>query len=74
MSFEVVQKLRKLPGFEAASLIGRARQYITNDQFINLLTSYDLNNKSNDKMLILQFNAFASVPGLKDQVNAWFKS
>jgi hypothetical protein len=74
MSFEVVQRLRKLPGFEAASLIGRARQYITNDQFINLLSSYDLNNKSNDRMLILQFNSFASVPGLKAQVNEWLQS
>jgi hypothetical protein len=74
MSFEVVQKLRKLPGFEAASLIGRARQYIKNDDFVNLLNSYDLNNKSNDRMLILQFNSFASVPGLKAQVNEWLQS
>ena len=74
MSLEVVQRLRKLPASEAASLIGRARQYIKNDDFVNLLNSYDLNNKSNDRMLILQFNSFANVPGLKAQVNEWFSS
>jgi hypothetical protein len=74
MSLEVVQKLRKLPAFEAASLIGRARQYIKNDDFVNLLNSYDFNNKSNDRMLILQFNSFANIPGLKVQVNEWFSS
>jgi hypothetical protein len=74
MSLEVVQKLRKLPAFEATSLIGRARQYIKNDDFVNLLNSYDLNNKSNDRMLILQFNSFANVPGMKAQVNEWFSS
>jgi hypothetical protein len=74
MSLEVVQRLRKLPAFEASSLIGRARQYVKNDDFVNLLNSYDLNNKSNDKMLILQFNSFASVPGLKAQVNTWLQS
>ncbi len=74
MSLEVIQRLRKLPASEAASLIGRSRQYIKNDDFVNLLNSFDLNNKSNDRMLILQFNSFANVPGLKAQVNEWFSS
>lgn len=74
MSLNVVQALRGKPSYEAARLIGSAPQFIKDNNFVNLLNQYDLNNKKNDKNLINQFNMFASIPGLKEQVSAWLNS
>ena len=79
MSLNVVQELRKCPAHEAARLIGIASQYITDSNFINLLNQYDLNKKKDQKrdpdvVLIAQFNMFAGVPGLKEQVGSWLNA
>ena len=74
MSLNVVQALRAKPGHEAARLIGIAPQHITDSNFINMLNQYDYNNKKNDARLIQQFNLFAGVPGLADQVKKWLAS
>ncbi len=74
MFLSVVEELRKKPAHEAARLLGNARNYITNDAFINILNLYDINNKKNDGNLIKQINMFASIPELKMQVNAWLHS
>jgi hypothetical protein len=74
MSINVVQALRGKPSYEAARLIGNAPQFIKDNNFVNLLNQFDLNNKKNDKLLINQFNMFASIPGLKEQVTAWLSS
>jgi hypothetical protein len=57
---------------------------VKNDNFINLLNSFDINKKTNpreaklqqqqDAMLAGQFNMFAGVPGLKEQVQTWLGS
>ncbi len=84
MSLNVVNKLRGMPAHEAARLIGCAPSYVKNDNFINLLNSFDINKKTNpkeaklqqqqDAMLASQFNMFAGVPGLKEQVQVWLGS
>jgi hypothetical protein len=70
----VVQTLRQKPGYEAARLIGSAPQFIKDNNFINLLNQFDVNNKKNDNNLINQFNMFAGVPGLREQVKNWLAS
>lgn len=84
MSLNVVSSLRSMPAHEAARLIGCAHSHIKNDNFINLLNSFDINKKSNqreakiqqqqDAMLAQQFNMFAGVPGLKEDVKKWLSS
>lgn len=87
MTLNIVQKLRELPVHDAARLIGCAPQYISDSNFINLLNQYNLNidkkdkndknNKKgahNDAILAQQFNMFASIPGLKEQVSRWLSS
>ena len=63
----------KLPG-EQARLLGNVRNYVTNDGFVNLLQTYDINNKQKDASLHRQFQAFAGVPGLAEQVRRWLAS
>ena len=63
-------------GWSRAELIGRARDYIDNDQFINMLNSLDINemNPSILRRNCLQFAAFNGVPGLNIQVRRWLNS
>ena len=70
----VVQTLRAKPSYEAARLIGSAPQFIKDNNFINLLNQFDLNNKKNDRNLVNQFNMFANIPGLSEQVRVWLAS
>ena len=74
MSLRIVETLRSVGPAEAARLIGSARTYITNDGLINVLNMYDLNNKSGDAMLTRSLQAYAGVPGLREQVTRWLRS
>ncbi len=74
MSLRIVETLRSVGQAEAARLIGCARNFITNDGLINALNMYDLNNKANDGMLARTLQAYAGVPGLKEQVARWLSS
>jgi hypothetical protein len=80
MSLNIVSTLRSKPVHEAARLIGIAPQYITDNNFINLLNQYDLNMnnnrsaKQNDMRLEHQFSMFAGIPQLKVQIDKWFSS
>ena len=74
MSLNIIQELRKKPSFEAARLIGNARQYIQNDNLINLLNQYDFNNKKNDNILIKQLNMFIVIPDIRNQITLWLSS
>jgi hypothetical protein len=78
MSLNIVSTLRSKPAHEAARLIGIATQYITDDNFINLLNQYELNRNSNnriaeqnDRRLEQQFSMFAATPQLRNQVEKW---
>lgn len=62
------------PAPECARLIGNARQYITNDNLLNLLMGFDFNNHKKNMKFKNQLLAFSNVPGLKEQVDAWMKS
>jgi hypothetical protein len=81
MSLRIIKKLRELPSHEAARLIGCAPQFISDSNFINLLNQYNLNiNRKdsiadrNDMILEEQFQMFASIPGIREQVAKWFSS
>jgi hypothetical protein len=82
MNNEVLYVLRDLSPPARATLIGRARQHIPNDMFLNLLTLFDVNddllrNKSRPTNLYNVCNlmsAFNGVPGLPAQVRTWLRS
>jgi len=61
---------------ERARLIGTARNFITNDGFINLLNNIDINDSKGSQIrnVCIQMRAFISVPGLKEQVVEWLRS
>jgi hypothetical protein len=78
MSLNIVSSLRSKPAHEAARLIGIAPQYITNNNFVNLLNQYELNRNSdnriaaqNDRRLEQQFSMFAGIPQLKNEIDKW---
>lgn len=67
---------------ERAAWIGRVRQHVQNDQFINLLSNVDIND-TNPKnrgsptsiyFICQQLSAFNGVPGLPKQVSGWIAS
>lgn len=78
MSLNIVSTLRSKPAHEAARLIGLAPQYITDDNFVNLLNQYELNRHSdnriaaqNDRRLEQQFSMFEATPQLRNEVDKW---
>lgn len=78
MSLNIVSTLRSKPAHEAARLIGIAPNYITNNNFVNLLNQYELNPNSNnriaqqnDRRLEQQFSMFAGIPSLKNEIDKW---
>ena len=62
------------PSHECAKLLGTARNYIHNDQLLNLLQNFDINNHKKNARLTNQLMMFSNVPGLKAEVDAWMKS
>lgn len=69
----VANGLLRKSGSERAQLIGRARQYIQDDNFINLLNLIDINDRKGDQIrkVCRQFSAFSH---LRTQVEAWLRS
>ena len=61
---------------ERARLIGTARNFITDDGFINLLNNIDINDTKGSQIrnVAIQMRAFIGVPGLKEQVEEWLRS
>jgi hypothetical protein len=72
----VLNALLNKSGAERAALIGRARNYIHNDMFINLLNQINVNDKTGGhiRLLARQFAMFNAVPNLRDEVQAWATS
>jgi hypothetical protein len=62
------------PSAECARLLGNARQYIHNDQLINLLQNFDVNNHKKNMKFKNQLLSFSNIPGIKEQVDQWMKS
>lgn len=71
---EIIGFLRSKPASEQARLLGSMSRYIKNDGIINLMQSYDINNKQKDVLLKMQLQSFATVPGITEQVLLWFAS
>jgi len=59
---------------ECARLLGNVRQYITNDNLLNILQNFDVNNHKKNMKFKNQLLMFSNVPGLKQQVDAWMNS
>jgi hypothetical protein len=60
-------------GSERAQLIGRARQFIQDDNFVNILNLIDINDKKGHttRAICRQFAAFSH---LRSQVESWINS
>jgi hypothetical protein len=60
-------------GSDRAQLIVRARQYIQDDNFVNILNLIDINDKKGQttRAVCRQFNAFGH---LRAQVEEWLRS
>jgi hypothetical protein len=67
--------LRSSPA-ERARLLGTVRTYVTNDQFVNLVTNIDVNDKKGTqiKNICSQLAAFNSLSQLWDNVELWLGS
>jgi hypothetical protein len=74
MPLNIVQTLRSKSGAEAGRLIGTMGSFIKDTNLINIMNQFNLNDKKRDPTLILQIEAFASIAGLKEQVDSWLKS
>ena len=72
MNTTIYSAFTRLSSAQRAQLIGRARDHITNDAFINLLNNIDINSPKKNQFL--GFAAFVSIPGLREQVDAWLAS
>jgi hypothetical protein len=62
------------PPVECARLLGNARQYIHNDQLLNLMQNFDINNHKKNMKFKNQLLMFSNVPGLKEEVTSWMNS
>lgn len=61
---------------ERSVLIGRARNFVDNDQFINMLNLVDINDRKGDatRRLCRQLAVFSAIPGLEAKIRAWLQS
>jgi hypothetical protein len=62
------------PAPECGRLLGNARQYITNDNLLNILQNFDVNNHKKNMKFKNQLLMFSDIPGLKEQVDEWMNS
>lgn len=62
------------PAPECARLIGNVRNYITNDNLVNLLQGFDVNNHKKNMKFKNQLLMFSDIPGLKEEVDEWMNS
>lgn len=62
------------PAPECARLIGNAHSYINNDNLVNLIQGFDVNNHKKNMKFKNQLLSFSNVPGIKQQINAWMNS
>lgn len=70
----VLQTLRMKPVGEQARLLGNIRNFVKNDDFVNFMANYNLNDKRGDARMQIQIQSFEFVPGLKQQVLDWLRS
>ena len=73
MNQQVKSVLSGMNGSERAQLIGRATQFITNSNFINMLNLIDINDKTgkNINNVCNQLAAFNGDRILSEQVQNW---
>jgi hypothetical protein len=70
----IIPALRAKSVGDQARLLGSIRHYINNDNLINLMQNYDINNKNKDKLLSSQLSAFSGIPGIVQELNTWLNS
>jgi hypothetical protein len=74
MPERIAKFLSAYPSDDCARLLGSARTYIHNDQLLNLIQNFDVNNHKKNARFTNQLAMFAFVPGLKSEVDVWMKS
>ena len=82
MNNQVTAKFVNMSSGQRAQMIASARQYINNDQFLNLLQNIDINDvniKNKNKTTSIywisaQLAAFNGIPQLCTQVDSWLRS
>jgi len=82
MNNKVTAKFVNMGSAQRAQMIASARQYINNDQFLNLLQNVDINDvhiKNKNKptniyWISAQLVAFNGIPQLCAQVDTWLRS
>jgi hypothetical protein len=76
MNQQVRNFLSQMNGSEKAQLIGRATQFITNSNFINILNLIDINDRTGKTInnVCNQLAAFNSDQILAEQVQNWLSS
>ena len=82
MNNQVTAKFVNMSSGQRAQMIASARQYINNDQFLNLLQNIDINDvniKNKNKTTSIywisaQLAAFNGIPQLCVQVDSWLRS
>jgi len=74
MPSRICKFLADLTPEKRAQCLGNVRQYITNDDLVNLLQNFDVNNPKKNSRMANQFSAFLEVPGLQRQVTDWICS
>lgn len=71
---QVLPVLRMKPVGEQARLLGNIRDYVKDDNFVNFMANYNLNDRRGDPRMQIQIQAFEFTPGLKAQVLKWLAS
>ena len=74
MPHRIMSFLQRETPNSRAHFIGKASQFIKNDQLVNLLQNVDINNMNANVRLGTQFLSFEGIPGLSQQVTAWMNS
>ena len=74
MDITVSKALLRKSSAERARLIGDVRRYVTNDNFINIMSNLDVNDTKQISRICQQFAAFNSLEKLWDEVELWLGS
>lgn len=82
MEGAIQRRFLQMNSGERAVWIGKIRQHVNNDQFVNLFANLDVNdtnpkNRGSPSSIYFacnQVRAFNGIPGLPVQVSAWLKA
>ena len=82
MESQFLNKYRTLNSGTRAQMVGSIRNFVKNDQFVNMVSGLNVNdidpkNKTkpdNIYFVCSQMTAFASIPNFKEEVKMWLNT